>query len=509
MTSSYRVEDLIEGKVDAFNAYISNEPFYLEARGVEPYSLNPLNYGVDLYSDLLFTSQTEIERHPDRVNAFLSASLKGWEYALQHPHEVVEHLLTLPGITKSREALLEEARILGRLIQPQTVPIGNINPGRFERMSAHLQRFGFIDQPRPLNDFVYDPNPKIQQATFLKAMALAVATALAILLMALWFWRTNQRLKHEITLRQQTQRSLEASQQHFQRIVENLQEVYYRTDLDGTLLYASPSASKMLKLPMQYILGRNIERFYAPPHKRADFLDALRSQQGSLKNYELQILDGLGNKIWVSTNSRYYYENGEAAGVEGTLQEITQQKQHREQMRSMAFEDPLTGLFNRRKLLESLNKALKTRHLQGGYGALLFMDLDNFKPVNDTHGHHVGDLLLQTVAERLRQSVRQHDLLFRLGGDEFVILLTNLAANDIDAAQNQALQIADHLLQHLRTPYQIDGLTLSLSASIGIKRFPDDRNGQPDTLDADALIQLADQGLYRAKKHGKNQAFLV
>ncbi|MBD3755299.1 MAG: PAS domain-containing protein [Gammaproteobacteria bacterium] len=183
-------------------------------------------------------------------------------------------------IHKTREQLQEEAKELTALIQPETVPIGNINPGRFERMAYHLERFGFADHKRDIDDFIYDPVPKIQQATFQAAMGIALLVLLAVILIAAWFGKTNHRLKQEIALRQQTQRSLEASRQHFKRIVENLQEVYYRTDLQGRIVYASPSASEIIKLPLQQIIGRDIASFYAPTYHREDFLNALHANHG-------------------------------------------------------------------------------------------------------------------------------------------------------------------------------------------------------------------------------------
>ncbi|WP_319557866.1 ABC transporter substrate-binding protein [Thiomicrorhabdus sp.] len=503
LPSSFNINDLIDGKVDAFNAYLSNEPFYLWDKNIKPYVINPVEYGVDFYSDILFTRQDEVKKHPERVKAFLAASIKGWDYALNHQSEVIARLLKLPGIEKTRQQLLQEARILKKLIQPDQVPVGNINPGRFERMAYHLEEFGFVTDHHEINGFIFDPNPKISQSAFFKVLGLILAGLLLTIMIATWFWRINARLNSEIELRKQTEGSLEASRKHFQHIVENLQEVYYRTDLQGKVKYVSPSVQEKMHYSPQSVIGLNIESFYAPPFSRRDFLKALKANNGKIKNYELKAVNGQGREIWVATNSRYYYENGEVCGVEGTFREITQQKDHEVMMKTMAFEDPLTNLLNRRGLVKHLDQALRNCSMNGLYCVLLFIDLDNFKPVNDKHGHNIGDQLLQAVARRLRNAVRSSDLVFRLGGDEFVILLNDLGTADLHAAQDRTERIVDKLLKVLNDPFRVEELELTISASIGIKVFRD------NVTNTDELIEQADQGLYVAKKEGKNRAHIV
>ncbi|BBP44709.1 diguanylate cyclase [Thiosulfatimonas sediminis] len=502
MPSSYRIDDLLEGKVDVFNAYLSNEPFYLLEKGVEPFVINPVDYGVDMYSDILFTSEKEIQEHPKRAKAFLDASLKGWAYALAHQDEMIERLLQMKDIDKTRVQLENEANVLQKLIQASNVPLGNINPGRFERMSLHLQELGFVQAPRSVDEFIYDPNPKIAKSTFLKAMTLTIAGLVFVIVLAVWFWQTNRRLYQEIRLRQETQHSLEASRCHFQSIVENLQEVYYRTDMQGNILYISPSVEKVLQLTADQVIDTNIQKYYAVGYHRADFLEALNANNGEIKDYELRLVDADNSEIWVATNSQFYYEKGQIVGVEGTFREITQQKNQEALMKTMALEDPLTGVYNRRSLIQHLNSAISNNKLQNGFGAVLFMDIDNFKPVNDTHGHGVGDELLKLISHRLHQSVRKEDLLFRIGGDEFVILLTWLDTSDRSLAELRAAKVAETLLNHLRTPYLVEYVTVKISCSVGIKMFPD------ALCDADEIIEQADQAMYNAKKHGKDRYYL-
>ncbi len=168
-----------------------------------------------------------------------------------------------------------------------------------------------------------------------------------------------------------------------------------------------------------------------------------------------------------------------------------------EEIRNLAFYDPLTRLPNRRLLLERLKQAWVSSARNGQHGALLFIDLDNFKSLNDTLGHHFGDLLLQQVARRLVACVRKTDTVARLGGDEFVVMLEDLSEQDIEAAAQTEI-IGNKMLAALDQPYQLSTHVYHCTASIGITLFG---AGQPSI---DELMKQADIAMYQAKKAGRN-----
>lgn len=171
-------------------------------------------------------------------------------------------------------------------------------------------------------------------------------------------------------------------------------------------------------------------------------------------------------------------------------------------MHSQAFHDGLTQLPNRRLLQNNLNMALATQRRQGTCGGLMFMDLDNFKPLNDTHGHDVGDRLLVEVAKRLTRQVRETDTVARFGGDEFVILLADLGA-DMPLAQAQAQKIAEKVLEALAQPYELGTVTHRCTASIGLVVF------QGGVIKAEQLIKEADAAMYAVKQQGRNRVHRV
>ncbi|AHL75589.1 histidine kinase [Stutzerimonas stutzeri] len=189
--------------------------------------------------------------------------------------------------------------------------------------------------------------------------------------------------------------------------------------------------------------------------------------------------------------------HGKVTHYVAAFTDITERKEAEERIHHLAFYDPLSGLPNRRLLLDRLKQALAATARSQQYGALMFIDLDNFKNVNDLHGHQAGDQLLCQVAERLGTEVRAIDTIARLGGDEFVVMLEDLDVR-AEYAAAQAEQIGEKLLSALSEPYRLESLLLHSSASIGVVLL------NADEGDADELMKRADMSLYEAKQAGRN-----
>lgn len=190
--------------------------------------------------------------------------------------------------------------------------------------------------------------------------------------------------------------------------------------------------------------------------------------------------------------------NGWVTHYVGNLNDISERKAQEERIHALAFHDPLTGLPNRRLLLDRLERAIATAARSGRWGALIFIDLDNFKRLNDTRGHQVGDLLLQAVAERLTATVRGSDSVARLGGDEFVVLLQDLGDTETQATM-AAREVAEKILAALATPYELSGLEHFSTPSLGVSLFAGGTQAAADVL------RHADVAMYQAKSAGRNQ----
>jgi len=224
---------------------------------------------------------------------------------------------------------------------------------------------------------------------------------------------------------------------------------------------------------------------------------ACLAQETPCLSYEtLPFADGKPHLMEI-TKAKLRDSAGAATGVIGIAVDITGRKEAEEQIRSLSFHDPLTRLPNRRLLVDRLQQALVTNVRNKRQGALLFIDLDNFKSINDTHGHATGDMLLIEVAARLQACVREGDTIARLGGDEFFVLLEDLAPDEPTAAE-QAEAVGEKIRETIGQPYFLKGHEYHSTASIGatLLRGP--------VMTVDEMLRRADVGLYQAKAAGRN-----
>ncbi len=216
------------------------------------------------------------------------------------------------------------------------------------------------------------------------------------------------------------------------------------------------------------------------------------------RDLELQRLDAEGKVYWIAVSGTPIFDDkGQFRGYRGIGRDISTRKLAEDETQRLAFYDTLTGLPNRRLLMDRLAHAQVTSARSRRSGALLFIDLDNFKDLNDTLGHDVGDLLLEQVALRLVSCLREGDTAARFGGDEFVVMLEDLSEQDAEAAR-QAELVAEKILARLNAPYELVGRQHNSSPSIGITLFCGTKPG------ADELLKRADVAMYQAKAAGRN-----
>jgi diguanylate cyclase (GGDEF)-like protein/PAS domain S-box-containing protein len=233
----------------------------------------------------------------------------------------------------------------------------------------------------------------------------------------------------------------------------------------------------------------------ADPRNLGSLAESLR-KTGECRNLEIQFISKNGETVW-GLMSASIIEIDEVPCVLSITRDITNAKAAEDEIRNLAFYDPLTGLSNRRLLLERLRQDLASTNRSVRLRALLFVDLDNFKTLNDTLGHQTGDLLLQETARRLTACVRNDDMVGRLGGDEFVVMLEDLSEFPEEAAA-QAKAIGEKILDTVAQPYLLDGRECRSSASVGIAIFGD----RQETINE--VLQQADIAMYQAKAAGRN-----
>ncbi len=233
---------------------------------------------------------------------------------------------------------------------------------------------------------------------------------------------------------------------------------------------------------------------WADPEDRRSMVDTV-IRQGACRNFEVQFRKKNGQSVWGLMSASMIELEGMVCVLTIT-RDVSDAKTAEDEIRHLAFYDPLTDLANRRLLLERLRQTVAASLRSGRRQALLFVDLDNFKTLNDTVGHHVGDLLLKEAGRRLSSCIRAVDTASRVGGDEFVVILGELSRNAEEAA-SQATTVAEKILASLNEPYALAGRLCASTASIGITVFG---QGNDNTTE---ILQQADIAMYRAKQDGR------
>ena len=363
LPSSYQIEDLANGRVSAFNSYLTNEPFYLQQRGVDYNVISPVTYGIDFYSDILFTTQAEIDEHPQRVEAFRRATLRGWRYAMDNPDKIIYLLLNQYSVEKSRAHLEFEAHAMRPLVQSDLIEIGHMNPGRWQRMAETFLELGMVDSIHGLENFIYDPDPPQLVARLRKMIVLISIGGAFALMFTLVLLNAQRHLRNEIKLR----------------------------------------------------------------------------------------------------------------------------KLAEEEVRKLAFYDSLSGLPNRNGFIPFVDQKLLDAKRRGEHLALCYIDLNNFKQINDCYGHQAGDAVLIHVASAIKSHIREFEIAARMGGDEFVLLL--------DGAHHKQdiRRITQEICKAVEQPMPWRGKQIKVSASLGVAWYPE------DGALLDELMYKADTAMFQSK----------
>ncbi|MEK6662486.1 MAG: EAL domain-containing protein [Pseudomonadota bacterium] len=281
--------------------------------------------------------------------------------------------------------------------------------------------------------------------------------------------------------------------------LNHVKEAAYLADEQGYFQYVNDEACRASGYPRDELLKLrviDVDSDCTQPEQWQAVWDQLKTQKTMTFESRHKTRDGTAFPVEINAN---YFEFSGKAYVLGLVRDVTERKLVEEQIRSLAYFDALTKLPNRRLLMDRLGQALISSHRSREFGALLILDLDHFKTLNDTQGHDVGDRLLIEVAQRLTANVRQEDSVCRLGGDEFVVMLETLGQDEKHAA-NQAETIAEKVRFALNQPYSlnINEAKFHGTTSIGLTLF----HGQDASVDM--LLKQADVALYQAKDAGRN-----
>jgi len=656
--------DLSSGKADAISGRFSSQPYYFNRDHFAYQTFSPLSEGIDFYGDNLFTSEQEVQHHPQRVHAFVEASLRGWRYTKEHPDEIIRLILSKYTEQHPRAYLQFEANAIIPLLQPDLSDIGNSNPERWKSIARTYADADMLAPDTNIDGFIYDPHA--EESSFIQRSMDLTLLLLSLISLGIFFvYRINRKLGlnlkelENIYQREQARNYvldllskdapltviLEAIVKNAEAedpsslcsillideegkhlhvgAAPNLPDFYNsavnglaigynvgscgstaylgkRTVVDNILTHPSwvqykdlaaqaglgscwsepifSSGKKLLgtfaiyhRTP-HHPLDKDIERIERAAHLSGIAIEKTQAQHKLQANnllltkissevpgiifqfrrhpdgrYTFPFISeavrkmyGLSpddlrkdatpffgfrhiddaNKVTESIEisardlSRWHIEYRITLPSQGTrwrlgdaqpekledgsivwhgfITDITDRKYTEERIQHMAQYDALTDLPNRALFSDRLQQALATAKREQTHFALLFLDFDKFKPINDALGHAIGDILLKRASLRMQTCMRESDTIARIGGDEFVVLLQHT-----DSEQD-AMHVSEKIRQVIETPFEIDGHVLNISVSIGIAMYP-----QHGTTEIE-LSKNADLAMYYAKQKGRN-----
>jgi diguanylate cyclase (GGDEF)-like protein/PAS domain S-box-containing protein len=517
------ISDLIDGKVTAMSAYSTTEPFLLRQAGFRTIEFSPRAVGIDFYGDNLFTSQQELKQHPERVKAFRAASLRGWEYAIKHPQEIIALILArynTQGL--DRDMLAFEASRTEQLMQPQLVEIGYMNPGRWNHIADVYAELDMQPKSMLPQDFLYNANPQQLPAWLTPTAILAALTIIVLSLLVQRTIRLSRQLKREIAAQEDAHRQITKSEEHYRFMLENSADTFWELNPQFCFTYVSQADYRIRGFTASEVLGRSLFSMLTPDSLcRVQEGIALRQQaeqKGEVTGpmrFEFEIYCKDGSTVWAESHSMPLHDaGGNIVGFHGVTRDVTEQKRHRTELllvneklagqlleiqelqsrlQEQATRDGLTGLFNRRYLDETLPREISRARRDGYPLAVIMMDVDHFKQINDTYGHPGGDEVLKSLGSVFKQGARAGDIACRYGGEEFVIVLPHM---DIGAALVRAQQWR---IEVESTQVRHGDFSIRFTISAGVSGYPD------HATEHDRLIECADLALYIAKKDGRNR----
>ncbi len=286
-------------------------------------------------------------------------------------------------------------------------------------------------------------------------------------------------------------KEIEESREKFKDILENANDFIISMETDGKIIYANRSFLDTMRITETNVRKYNFFDFLSTNSREQVYIIFDSIMKGiKISHSEFTLITPDGRQIIAEGGCTYREFSGSTKYVLTILRDITQRKSDEEKIRFLAYHDVLTELPNRLLFLDRINMEINRSVRNGTFLAVIMMDLDKFKNVNDSLGHNAGDMVLREVSVRIRNVIRKIDTVARMGGDEFIIALSDLKnIRDIE-------EIAERIIEEISHPYNIEGSIVEIAPSLGISLFPEDGN------EADTLIRKADIAMYKSKTRG-------
>lgn len=299
----------------------------------------------------------------------------------------------------------------------------------------------------------------------------------------------------DITERRLDEEAIRESEQKYRTIIENIEDGYHELDFSGNIVFFNDSLLKMLGYSRDEFARMNYRNLTdeETAHQLLQVCDEVYRTGKPSSGIEIEVMKKDGTMTVVEMSVSLILDaKGHEVGFRNLFRDVTERKKSEETIRRLAYHDPLTGLPNRLLFTDRLNMAITRAKRNRQYLAVMMLDLDYFKEINDTLGHHMGDRLLHAVGSRLTELLRKGDTIARMGGDEFLILLPEITNVEVTTT------IAQKIVESFQSFFVIDNRELHITTSIGIAIYPNASD------DVENLIKHADIAMYRAKGSGRN-----
>ena len=476
---SFNIEDLINGNSDAMASYISNEPILLKDKDIEYNIFHPKDFGFDFYNDILFTSSEFIKNNPKLTKDFYDATIKGWKYAFDNVGETAEIIFNkYNSQNKSLIHLVKEGEILKKMAYIYDEDIGHLDGKKLKNIISVFKLVGLVNKDTDINAFIYDGNPhKLMTFEFTHQQeSLILLTMIFLLftfLLIIYFFNKNHQIKGLLQI-----------------VINTTDDLIFFKDCKFKYLGCNKSYEKFIGKKESEIIGKDDFELF-------DEKSAILFREKDLAVVKAKRI--LIDEEWVVFENKnillqtkkipLQYKKDKSQGILGICRDITELHEIHEKLKEQAYYDELTKIFNRKAYNERIKEKFDLYQRYNSVFCIAMYDIDNFKNINDTYGHDIGDKVLKDMTDEIKLHIRKTDLLFRVGGEEFVILFSKTLIEE-------AFEVVEKVRIIVSNMNIVNNEKITIS--IGVSQVKED-----DT--PDSIYERIDKLMYISKHNGKNQ----
>lgn len=476
---SFNIEDLINGNTDAMASYMSNEPILLKDKNIEYKIFHPKDFGFDFYNDILFSSSIFIKNNPKLTKDFYDATIKGWKYAFENIGETAEIIFNKYNTqNKSFIHLVKEGEILKKMAYTNDEDIGHIDGKKLKNTINVFKLVGLVNKDMDVDSFIYDENPhKIMTFELThkdeSLILITISFLFFLFLLIIYFFKKNHQIKNLL-----------------KTVINTTDDLIFFKDCKLRYLGCNKSFERFIGKKESEIIGKDdfelFEEEVAKGFREKDL--AVIKAKRILINEEWVLFET--KKILLQTKKiPLQYKKNNKQGILGISRDITELHEIHEKLKEQAYHDELTNIFNRKAFNERLKEKFDLYQRYNSIFCIAMYDIDNFKNINDTYGHDIGDKVLKEMTEEVKIQIRKTDLIFRVGGEEFIIIFPKTLIDE-------AFEVVEKIRKKVSQMNIIENEKITIS--VGLSQVNEDD-------DVDSIYERIDKLMYQSKNSGKNQ----